>query len=712
MSQRAESHIDTLAQISSVHISQQAERQDLDTIQKVLNQLVASDDLVGARVSGLSPDDMIAGLSDDIALPVMASAALGHTVNGTYQPLGMLTLYGSLGSARQDSMLRAFFILCIAGLCTVLIALMIIVMLSRSVMRPLTEIDQWLRDLDPSRPDAAARFSTTSQRHMIAPLRHVVDAIESLRARITQSDQLTRQQQKELTRAVDIARLGYASYDVTQRRFTGCDAAFAEMLGLSVDEILTADGFDLARSDLLLDFDEESSAERHAALARGETVTATYRIMLRSGKIRIVRAIIEPVPGPDDSPPMLELVAQDVTEMHLAEQRANQAEHMSTLGNLTGGVAHDFNNLLAIISGNIELTELSQSEAERAEYIDNALSAVARGAALTQQLLAFARNQPLSPAEIDPHSFLTSVLPRLRKAVGAAITIKVPVETGGWTLHADATQLEASLVNLALNAADAMPEGGILTITIDNREIDRFQARQIPGSEPGEYVSIEVADTGEGMSPAVAAKAFDPFFTTKSVGRGTGMGLAMVLGFAQQSGGFATLNTIEGRGTAVRICLPRAQVQATFGISPGETGPEGCTRGRAALKDRHVLLIEDEDQLRILYAGQLEAMGCRVTQTTSAVHALVTARKIDPPDIILSDIVLPGGSNGIELAETLVQFFPDAKVIFVSGFSENAMLNNGMLAAGGVLLQKPFGRSKLETTLVNAILQQTRTVDL
>ncbi len=648
---------------------------------------------------------LLCAIGTSATSPAMASATLGGTSGSIYRPLSALTFYGSVETIRYNSLLRALVILCIAGLCIVAVSLMLIVILNRSILRPLTEIDQWVRDFDPSKPGAAPRFSAATQRYMIAPLRHVVEATETLRARIVQSDKRTDQQQRELTRAVNIAGLGYASYDTEQQRFTGCDAAFAKMLDLSVDEVLSADGVALARSDLLQNFDEKRSAERHAALARGETVTETYRVMWRSGKIRFVRTILEPVARTDGGPPTLELVAQDVTEMHLAEQRVNQAEHMSTIGNLTGGVAHDFNNLLAIISGNIELTALSQSDAERSEYTENALAAVARGAALTRQLLAFARNQPLSPTEIDPHTLLNTMLPMMRKSTGPKIAIKIPAESNSWTLRADAAQLEASLLNLAINAADAMPDGGILTVTIGNREIDAFQARQVQGCEPGQYVSIEIADTGEGMSPAVAAKAFDPFFTTKTVGKGTGMGLPMVLGFAQQSGGFATLNSVQGRGTAVRICLPKAQAEKTA-TAPEETSPPIAVPVQEALRDCHVFLIEDEDQLRVLYASQLEAMGCRVTQAASAAHALETAKKIDPPHIILSDIVLPGGSNGVDVAETLVQFFPDAKVIFVSGFSEDAVLNNGMLAVGGVLLQKPFSRAKLEATLIHAITHE------
>lgn len=695
-----EHHIETLASLGSVQISQQA--QHPEQIQSILDSLVASQDLVGARVTGIGPSDIVAGQVTHLEVPLAVTTPLVRDQGGVKTPIGALTVYATLSSSHNRSIVRAILILCVAGMCIAVITLALYSMLNRSILTPLDEIDQGLKRSDPAQPDFAVSFNEISQQHMIDPLRSIVDSIENMRARIIRSDRVSVQQQLRLARAIEIAGVGYASIDMDKWCFCDCDHTFAAMLDRTTAQIFKPDAIESIQRQMMLDFDREENNARRAAVLNGETIDETFRLIWRSGEIRYIRAILEPQPATAGTPRMLELVAQDVTDMRLTEQRANQAERMSTIGNLTGGVAHDFNNLLAIISGNIELTEVAESDAERSAYLDNALTAVARGAALTQQLLAFARNQPLSPSIIAPYKLLTEMLPMIHMSLGPKVALRLPSHPGNWLIRADPTQLEACLLNIVINAGDAMPNGGTLTLTISDRKIDPHQARQIAGAEPGEYVCIELADSGHGMNRAVAAKAFEPFFTTKNVGKGTGMGLSMVLGFAQQSGGFASLHTIQGRGTAVRVFLPRAisgpQVQQDANALPEEQN------GKEFLKDSHVLLIEDEAQLRKLYATYLESMGCKVTEATSGEHAVELAPTLDPPTFILSDVVLPGGLNGVDTADALAPYFPQAAVVFISGFSENAALHNEMLAAGRILLSKPFSRARLEAALIKAIL--------
>lgn len=693
--------INILARAGGAQISSQIP--DLALVQATLEGLVASDDLAGARVTTLVGAEIVAGRTDAENLPVVASVPLGRAYKNRFEDLGTLTLYGTLNTDHGHTLFVPLLIVWGTITCLLLITLALYFFLSRSVLRPLAEIGQGLSDAAATPPDFAVRFSKSSQIHMIEPLRDIAAALDAMHTKLSLQHQSSEQQQNRMARTIEIAQLGYARLDLDQRRFTECDPNYAALLDREVHEVLQPDTIAAFESKQLLDFDEFESLARRNAIRQGQPLDETYRVIRRNGDIRYFRAIMRPVFENGRYGPVVELVGQDITDLRLNEIRATQADRISTIGNLTGGIAHDFNNLLAIISGNIELAALATSKDEQAEYTDNALAAVARGASLTQQLLAFARNQPLSPKTIGVQKLVTDMLPRMRTALGARVKIAIQDDPDLWPIHADATKLEACLMNLVMNAADAMPDDGTLTITLANRQIDAFQARQMAGAEPGEYVCIELADTGIGMTRAVAAKAFDPFFTTKNVGKGTGMGLPTVQGFAQQSGGFTALHTIRGRGTAVRVFMPRAD----SGTASKTSASDQMAANGSLLKGCHVLLIEDEDQLRMLYTTKLEALGCKVTQAATGEMALELARSMNAPQIILSDIIMPGGMSGVETVEALAKYFPDAAVVFISGFSQNAVIHNGMLSVGGVLLQKPFTRAKLEATLIGAISSKT-----
>lgn len=379
-----------------------------------------------------------------------------------------------------------------------------------------------------------------------------------------------------------------------------------------MDDVLNSESIETLRSDLVLDFDETESAARREAIIPGKSVDETYRIIRHSGEIRYIRVLMNPVSRPGQDPQIVELVGQDVTEQRLAELRANQADRISTIGNLTGGVAHDFNNLLAIISGNIELAALAHAPKERLEYIDNALTAVARGAALTQQLLAFARNQPLSPKIIGAKKLVTDMLPAIRAALGPKIQIVEPDGPENWMINADAAKLETCLMNIVGNAADAMPQGGTLTISLSNRDIDSFQARQMPGSEPGEYVCIELADTGTGMSRAVAAKALIPSLPPRMSARAPVWGCRWCWALRSNRGVHVLAHGAGTRHGCADL-LPRANST----VVPDTSDAMATEAPSDLLKGCHVLLIEDEDQLRLLYATKLRSFGCKVTQAST-----------------------------------------------------------------------------------------------
>ena len=286
----------------------------------------------------------------------------------------------------------------------------------------------------------------------------------------------------------------------------------------------------------------------------------------------------------------------------------------------------------------------------------------------------------------------------LELSAGSNVDVEVVADSGLWMTIVDPTQLEASLLNLVVNARDAMPDGGKLTIELSNTRIDRGYARNHTDVDPGQYVCISVTDTGTGMTSDTAANAFDPFFTTKELGKGTGLGLSMVFGFTKQSGGHAKIYSEEGQGTAVKLYLPRAH-----GSTPPVDMHADTGEAAAVLMGKRILLIEDEADLLGVYAAQLKSLGCEVDTASDGMAALSLVGTIDTPDLILTDVVLPGDLNGKRAADQLVRHFPGTPVVFMSGFTENAIIHDGKLDAGNVMLQKPFTRAELAATLQDVL---------
>jgi CheY-like chemotaxis protein len=314
----------------------------------------------------------------------------------------------------------------------------------------------------------------------------------------------------------------------------------------------------------------------------------------------------------------------------------------------------------------------------------------APGAALTQQLLAFARKQPLMPAPIDVSAMLQDMATLLRRTLGAPIEVRVVDSAGLWPAMADAAQVESAMLNLALNARDAMPGGGRLTIEVANKVLDADYAAQHAEVSPGDYVMLAVSDTGTGMTPEVLARVFEPFFTTKPPGRGTGLGLAMVFGFAKQSGGHVKIYSEPGEGTTVRLYLPRA-VGVTLPAIVRPSAPMELPRGSAT-----VLVVEDDAAVREVTAAILRELGYRVLEAGDGPEALrVFGEGGAAVDLLLMDVVLPGGMKGHEVARRIAEVRPGVRTLFVSGYTENAIVHHGRLDDGVQLLGKPFHREQL-----------------
>ena len=377
-------------------------------------------------------------------------------------------------------------------------------------------------------------------------------------------------------------------------------------------------------------------------------------------------------------------IKTDVTRRVELETQLQQASRLEAVGQLTGGIAHDFNNLLTVILGNADL--LAEQLADQPllrPLAEMTRTAAERGAELTQRLLAFARRQPLQPQAVDPHQLLASMSALLRRTLTENIELEVVRGAGQWPALVDPVQLESAVLNLVLNARDAMPQGGKITLETLNASIDLDYAERHVDVLPGQYVMMSVSDTGTGMTPAQLARAFEPFYTTKGAGLGSGLGLSMVYGLVKQSRGHVKLYSEPGHGTTVRLYLPRADHAAELPAAPRRN--EQNLRG-----DALVLVVEDDELVRRHAADLLGGLGYRVLTAESGPAALAILRARDDIELLFTDVVMPGGINGRQLADAALALHPALKVLYTSGYTENAIVHHGRLDRGVQLLSKPY----------------------
>ncbi len=374
------------------------------------------------------------------------------------------------------------------------------------------------------------------------------------------------------------------------------------------------------------------------------------------------------------------------------EDQLRQAHKMEAVGQLTGGLAHDFNNILGSISGNLELLELRLAQGRPEElqrYLDVARGATRRAATLTHRLLAFSRRQTLDPRPTDLNALVADMEELVRRTMGPTIEVELVREATLWTTLVDAAQLDNALLNLCLNARDAMPEGGHLDIKTAGIVLDPARAGRL-GLPPGDYVSLLVTDTGRGMTPEVLARAFDPFFTTKPLGEGTGLGLSMVHGFAGQSHGQVHITSAPGQGTRVELLLPRHLGEAP--AAREAAAPYAPSRTNAG---QVVLVVEDEAEMRSLMVEVLSELGCSVREADNGASALQVLRSGSRIDLLITDIGLPGGMNGRQVAEVAVQEHPGLGVLFVTGYDQTAVMGQQALGPDTQVLTKPFTMTAL-----------------
>jgi PAS domain S-box-containing protein len=473
-------------------------------------------------------------------------------------------------------------------------------------------------------------------------------------------------------------------------RFMLVNRAAEQLLGIDRSELLGKNDFDFFPKEQA----ETFISRDKVVFESGELqVTPEESINSRHNGIRILHTTKIPVFDEQGQPQYLVALCQDITDRKTAEIQLRQAQKMEAIGNLTGGVAHDFNNLLGIIIGNLDHLRSTLGESTKIDPLvdqlaSEALNAGLRGADLVKRLLSFARRQPLRSQHINVNELIDGIIKLLKRTLPADIEIKLNLGAGVWPVNADPSQLGASLINIANNARDAMPNGGVLTVATSNQELDADLAAKHIDLLPGNYTMIEISDTGAGIPPEILSQIFEPFFTTKEQGKGTGLGLSMVFGFVKQSAGHIDVYSEAGHGTTFRLYLPRDS-------RIGDT-PEAATPSEPGSHET-VLTVEDNDGMRRVAMRQLKELGYRVVEAQDGPSALKILES-QPIDLLFSDIMMPGGMSGYDLAAKAIAHRPALKVLLTSGFADTN-LNGSNPAIRTQLLAKPYRKDDLARAL-------------
>ena len=474
-------------------------------------------------------------------------------------------------------------------------------------------------------------------------------------------------------------------------KITAANPAWLTVLGWRPEEVIGKNGLDFAHPDERTSSDAALADAVKAPLAPYES-----RALHKDGSYRWISWVATPSEG------LVHATGRDVTaeraaaaELAVAQEALRQSQKMEAVGQLTGGIAHDFNNMLTVVVGSLELLgrRLSDGDARAQRYIDAATEASRRAALLTQRLLAFSRQQALQPEAIDVNKLVAGMSNLLRHSLGGDVQLETVLAGGLWRTHADPNQLENIILNLAVNARDAMPDGGHLTIETQNSHLDERYAAANLGLTAGQYVLVAVTDTGTGMPADVVERAFDPFFTTKPVGKGTGLGLSQVYGFVKQSGGHVKIYTEQGHGTTIKIYLPR--LRGAVLVNQAEDESVGMTLG----DDREVILVvEDEPGVRQFSVDALKELGYRVLEAEGGATALQLLQQHSEITLMFTDVVMPE-MNGAKLAEAAKALRPNLKILFTTGYTRNAVVHNGKLDEGVDLIGKPFSLESLATKI-------------
>ena len=502
-----------------------------------------------------------------------------------------------------------------------------------------------------------------------------------------------------LDAAIRIADIGYFSFDIGSGDCTFCSEQHASHLGLTPDEFRAG----TAGSEIELFYIHADDRDRVRAsllqIYAGENQTVEYRAVHPNGEIRYIREFEEPVF--DEYGKVVANVGTsiDLTELREAEAGARQLQRIEAIGTLTGGVAHDFNNILAIILGNLELSQETDSPEDMRDLIQISIEATKRGADLTKNLLSFARRAQLKPTRLNLNQTIQSTVTWATRVLPATINIENSFQAELWDVELDATSAENALINILLNACDAMPDGGKVTIETANLRIsDEHISERNEYIEPGRYVVLAISDTGQGIPADKLERVFEPFFTDKPVGQGSGLGLSMVQGFIKQSGGAIRIYSEVGVGTTFKLYFKAATQLAE------ESRSQNYERLQAPREHTSILLAEDDTEVLRLLNRMLSDAGYSVTTANSGDEALEVFKSSGQFDLLLTDIVMPGTLQGPALAKAILPIDPDIRCIFLSGYMSEAALHNKELRPSDIRLMKPVNRLDLLRAVSKALV--------
>ncbi|WP_245431673.1 CHASE3 domain-containing protein [Mesorhizobium atlanticum] len=578
----------------------------------------------------------------------------------------------------------------------------------RNASREAIETQQLLSSLLSLAQDAETGqrgYLLTGDKSYLLPYQHAVEALPALLKRVDEKVPVGSDRAQQVLGIKDALAHEQAELAETIRLYDAGNTAKAleivrggrgkldmDQIRANIDAIRRIDGASLAaRAERMEQIEGWLRVGSFAALL-GILLLGIYTIRQSSRRFREVAAAQDALSAKNTA------LLNEIETREKAESQLRQAQKMEAVGQLTGGIAHDFNNMLAVITSAMNLAQrkLARGEHDVLSFVEAAADAAARAANLTARLLAFSRQQPLAPQIVDANRLVTGMSDLLRRTLGHAIEIETVLAGGLWKTHVDPSQLENAIINLAVNARDAMDEEGKLTVETANCHLDEAYAAAHPEVKAGQYVMIVVTDTGAGMSPDIMARAFEPFFTTKPATKGTGLGLSQVFGFVKQSGGHVKIYSEPGEGTAIKIYLPRF------------TGPEEAVQpvkagGRSDVPATEtVLLVEDDARVRASTAAALLELGYTVIEAAGGDEALQKLGQNAAIALMLTDIVMPG-MNGRQLAEQARRQSLSLKVVFMTGFTRNAVVHNGVLDHDVHFIAKPFTLEQLAAKLREAL---------
>ncbi len=627
---------------------------------------------------------------------------LTYTLQGTARRIGVLHVEATLSDVYRQLLNRALVILASQAAKTFLVSLFIIYMFHVLVTRHLVAIAEFVSKYSLARPPPPLHLE---RRPPYDPdeLDKVIEAFNAMCANLGHAYDELREANANLERDLKIRRRAEEDARASEQRFrdyaetasdwfweTGPDHEFtyisdrAGAFGMDRKALIGKRRPDAAvdqDADVQKWHDHMATLDRHEPFRKFE-----YRGRDGAGRLHYFSVNGQPVFADDGRFMGYRGSSTDLTSQHETEERLRQSQKMDAIGQLTGGVAHDFNNVLTVIMGTIEIIQEGLADkpqlASIAALIDDAAS---RGAEITSQLLTFARRQPLEPREIDVNALVVETAKLLRPILGEHVEIVTRLADDAWPAMADPSQLSSAIVNLAVNARDAMPDGGRLTLETANRELEGGGDGD---SEAGSYVMVAVADTGHGIPAEIRDRVFEPFFTTKGVGRGTGLGLSMVYGFAKQSGGTVAIESEVGRGTVMRLFLPRSAGEAA--VRTGLVPAPAPARGHET-----IFVVEDDPLVQGYVIAQLGSLGYRTLAASDGATALALVDQGARFDLLFTDIIMPGGMNGRELAEAVLLRRPGVPVLYTSGYADNTIVHEGHLDPGVALLRKPYRKADL-----------------